>query len=166
MKLQVEIFTSCYPSIFTIHFCAIDIPVKNDMYGMDFSHFCESSFQDDISIQSWNTTSYDSNYVMNDFLWRLDGCVKRHAPTKKLNKKEVKRKLNPWMTNQIMKLIKIRDYLREKTESQIILWLNLHIKELEIRSAEKLKSRKISFIQNILNHTAITSRRPGKEFVR
>ena len=86
-------------------------------------------------------------------------------PLPTLNKKEVKRKLNPWMTNQIMKLIKIRDYLREETESQIILWLNLHIKELEIRSAEKL-SRKTSFIQNILNHTAITLRRHGKEFVR
>ena len=96
---------------------AIDIR-KIDMYGMDFSHFSETSFQDDISIQSWNTTSNDSNYLMNDFLWRLDGCVKRHAPTKKLNKKEVKRKLNPWMTKQIMKLIKIRDRLFERKKRE------------------------------------------------
>ena len=55
---------------------------------------------------------------MKDFLWRLDGCVDRHAPTKKLNPKEIKRKLNPWMTNKIMKLIKIRDRLFERKKKE------------------------------------------------
>ena len=55
---------------------------------------------------------------MKDFLWRLDGCVDRHAPTKKLNPKEVKRRLNPWMTDKIMKLIRTRDRLFERKKKE------------------------------------------------
>ena len=88
------------------------------MFGKDFSKFSESSFKDDVSIQSWNTTSNDANHLVSDFLWRLDGCVNRHVPTKKLNEKEVKRRLNPWMTNDIMKLIKVRDRLFERKKRE------------------------------------------------
>ena len=95
----------------------IDIK-KFVMYGKDYSKFNDASFIDDVSIQGWNTTSDDADELMNDFLWRLDGCVHRHAPTKKLNRKEVQRKLNPWMTNEIMKLIKIRDRLFERKKRQ------------------------------------------------
>ncbi len=88
------------------------------MYGNDFSNFSESSFQDDVSIQKWNNTSNDCNELTGDFLWRLDGCVTRHAPLKKLNRKEIKRKLNPWISKEILKLLKIRDRLfkRKKRE--------------------------------------------------
>ena len=91
---------------------------KINMYGRNFKQFSESSFQDDVSIQRWNLSSNDPNHLMKDFLWRLDGCVDRHAPTKKLNPKEVKRRLNPWMTNKIMKLIRIRDRLFERKKKE------------------------------------------------
>ena len=82
------------------------IDVKNVViFGNDYSEFSEQSFCDDVSIQNWNTTSNDANALANDLRWRLDGCVERHAPLKKLPDKEVKRRLNPWMTNKILKIM-------------------------------------------------------------
>ena len=91
------------------------IKIKNiTMYDNDYSNFSEASFCDDVSIRKWNLISNDANLLAHDLNWRLDGCVQRHAPLKKLNKKEVKRRLNPWMTSKIMKLIGIRDRLFER----------------------------------------------------
>ena len=55
---------------------------------------------------------------MNDFLWRLNGCAERHAPTKKLKPKEVKLKLKPWITTDIQKMMKIRDNLFKRRKRQ------------------------------------------------
>ena len=51
-------------------------------------------------------------------VWRLDGCVERHAPTKRLSPKEVKFKLKPWITPEIQKLIRIRDRLFARKKRQ------------------------------------------------
>ena len=40
---------------------------------------------------AWNANnSNDTNSKFNDFLWRVEGCVDRHAPLKRLNKKQQK----------------------------------------------------------------------------
>ena len=88
------------------------------MFGRDYSKFKDSSFRDDVSIQAWGVVSSDSNVLTADFLWRLDGCVERHAPIKKLNKKQIKRRLNPWMTTEIIKLIGLRDRLFERKKRE------------------------------------------------
>ncbi len=95
----------------------IDIK-KIDMYGRDYSGFFPEKFRDDVFIQNWNHDSNDPNILMSDFIWRLGGSADRHAPVKKLNRREIKLKLNPWMTPELMKLIKIRDRLfaRKKRE--------------------------------------------------
>ena len=47
----------------------------------------------------------------NDFFWRLEDCVNRLAPIKKLKSKEIKLKNNPWINDGIMKMINIRDMI-------------------------------------------------------
>ncbi len=100
----------------------IDIK-KINMIGRDYSKFCADLYRDDVSIQNWNLESNDANFLMGDFIWRFTGCADRHAPVKKLNRKEIKLKLNPWMTTDILKLICIRDRLfsRKKREPDNIL---------------------------------------------
>ena len=90
------------------------------MFGRNYSKFSEEHFRDDVSIQRWRQDSNDANILMSDFVWRLDGCVERHAPVKKLSPPEVKLRLNPWMTPEILKLIRIRDRLfaRKKREPE------------------------------------------------
>ena len=88
------------------------------MYGRDYSKFSEEKFREDVSIQTWCHNTEDPNLLMSDFIWRLDGCAERHAPTKKLSPKEVKLKLKPWITPDIAKLIKIRDKLFSRKKRQ------------------------------------------------
>ena len=45
----------------------------------------------------------------NDFIWRIEDCVERHVPIKKINKKQSKRSTKPWINNEIIKMIGHRD---------------------------------------------------------
>ena len=53
----------------------------------DFSDF--RFFRDDVSIQNFNNHYKDVNEKFNDFYFKLEGCVERHAPLKKLTPKEI-----------------------------------------------------------------------------
>ena len=78
------------------------------VYKRDFSKYDETSFLEDLSIQNWNQyNNIDEKY--KDFLNKVEACVERHAPLKKLNKKELKRKSKPWITPIILNKIKHRN---------------------------------------------------------
>ena len=78
----------------------------------DYSNFNKNSFIDDVSIQNWNSPNFtNTNEKFNDFLWRLEGCVDRHAPLKKLNKKQLSNRSKPWINDNILKLMRHRDKL-------------------------------------------------------
>ena len=40
-------------------------------------------------------------YLFNDFFWRLQECVDRHALIKKLTGREIKLKVKPWNMNYL-----------------------------------------------------------------
>ena len=77
------------------------------MYVRNYSKFSNESFRGDVSIQKWDNK--DVNDQFNDFLARLDGCVDWHAPIKELNQREKKLMNKPWITKEIIKLIKKRN---------------------------------------------------------
>ena len=80
------------------------------MYKRDYSSFVENDFIDDISIQNWDVcNNNDTNLKFNDFLWRVEGCIDRNAPLKRLNNKQQKM-LNPWI-NKNIKMISHRERL-------------------------------------------------------
>ena len=82
------------------------------MYAYDYSNFDAESFKDDVSIQNWFTVcERDTNSKFNDFLWRLKSSVERHVPYKKLSRKQQQKATKPWITNEILKLIKLKDKL-------------------------------------------------------
>ena len=57
-----------------------------------------------MSVQTWNPNKLqDTNEIFNDFLWRLEGCVDRHAPITKLNKKHINKTCKPWISKMILK---------------------------------------------------------------
>ena len=100
----------------------IDIK-KVKIIGRNLKGFSEDLYCDDVSIQNWNLESQEANFLMADFIWKLTGTADRHVPIKQLSPKEVKMRINPWMTPQILKLIRIRDRLfaRKKKEPDNIL---------------------------------------------
>ena len=58
------------------------------------------------------------NELFIDFHSKLEGCVDRHAPIKKLSPKEIKLKNKPWISTEITKLIKVRNtnFARKKRQ--------------------------------------------------
>ena len=88
------------------------------MYKRDYRNFSEDSFRDDVSIQNFDTKCNDVNDQFNDFYFKLEGCVDRHAPLKKLTTKEIKLEHKPWINNEITKMIRIRDKLHRRKKRQ------------------------------------------------
>ena len=99
---------------------------KINMYRRDYSKFTTESFRDDVSIQNWNYSNnvHDS---FKDFYTKLEGCVDRHAPLKKLTPKDIKTINKPWVNPDILKMIKIRNkvFARKKRQPN-----NLNCKRL------------------------------------
>ena len=84
------------------HFCQFasvkreEIDIKNiSIYTRDYSKFSSNDCIDDVSIQTWEYDLDNPSDLFNDFYWRLEGCVDRHAPIKKLKPKEIKMKAKP-----------------------------------------------------------------------
>ena len=97
------------------------IDIKNiKMYARNYSNFSSKDFHDDVSIQKWNYELNDSTELFSDFFWRLEGSVDRYAPIKKLNFRDIKRNVKPWITDELSKMIKIKNKLFEKKKRQPI----------------------------------------------
>ena len=91
---------------------------KVKCYKRNCRNFSEDSFIANITIQKWYNDFKNVNDCYNDidFIFRLEGCVNRHAPIKKLNQKEQKSNQKPWITNEILKKIKPRNKLFAQRE--------------------------------------------------
>ena len=91
---------------------------KMTMYKRNYSTFSEDNFRDDVSIQNFDNNLVDVNDQFKDFYLRLEGCVERHAPLKKLTPKEVKFKYKPWITADVNKMIKLKNKLFQRKKRQ------------------------------------------------
>ena len=95
------------------------LDIKNiTIFDRDYSKFSAIDFCDDVSIQNWNYNLDNSTDLMKDFIWKLNGCVDRHVPIKKLNAKETKLKHKPWIKTELIKMIKIKNKLFERKKRQ------------------------------------------------
>ena len=90
----------------------------NTIYKRDYTNFSDKSFRDDVSIQSFKKEFENVNDQFVDFFFKLDGCVNRHAPLKKLTNKEFKLKQKPWISSQILKMISIKNKLFNRRKRQ------------------------------------------------
>ena len=88
------------------------------MYGRDWSKYDVEKFRDEISNHEWQYDSDDPNVLMSGFYAKLGGSSDKHVNVKKLSPREIKLKLNPWITPEIRKMLNIRDRLfaRKKRE--------------------------------------------------
>ena len=123
------------------------IDYKSHVFIRDYSKFSSESFRDDISIQNWNNRFDNINDQFNDFYWRLDECVNRHAPMKKLSPGEIKLKSKPWITDNIKKMIKFRNKLfaRKKRQPNNTSIVELFNKFRNKINREIIKSKKSYF---------------------
>ena len=75
-------------------------------------------FIDDIKNINWDhdilPCSYDPNAIFDSFHSKLSEVIDKHAPIKKLTKKEIKFSLKPWITPGIKKSIEMKNTLFKK----------------------------------------------------
>ena len=107
------------------HFCQFasvkseNIEIKKiKMYSRNYSKFSSKDFHDGVAIQNWNYELDNPTDLFNDFFWRLECCVERHAPITKLNYREIKLKVKPWITPKLSKMIKIKNKMFERKKRQ------------------------------------------------
>ena len=91
---------------------------KINMYRRDYSKYSTESFRDDVSIQNWNYSLNNVHESFKDFYLKLDGCVERHAPLKKLTPKDIRSINKPWLSHEILKMIKIRNKVFARVKRQ------------------------------------------------
>ena len=89
-----------------------------NLYRRDYSNFSEDSFRDDVSIQVFNNNLENINDQFKDFYNKLERCLDRHAPIKKLSHKEIKLVHKPWISKELNKMIHIKNKLFYRTKRQ------------------------------------------------
>ena len=80
----------------------------------DFTDFNEIKFINDFGMTYWSFLSYnnyDTNRKCDIFYDTVSSCVNKYIHRRKLSKKEVSFSSKPWITNDIRKMMKIRDKL-------------------------------------------------------
>ena len=58
-----------------------------NIYARDYSKFTTENFKDDVSLQNFANKFDSAHDQFNDFFWKPEGCVDRHAPIKNLTGK-------------------------------------------------------------------------------
>ena len=124
-NIEDEIFNGNILITFSEHFSQftsvsrekIDLK-KLNILQRDYSSFSSESFRNDVSIQNWNYSSNNVDDSFRDFYHKLEGCVNRHAPMKKLTPREIKIKNKPWLNEEIAKLIKLRNKAHARKKRQ------------------------------------------------
>ena len=95
----------------------------HNMYTYDMKNFDEEKFMEDVGLIEWTLKKLieriqDPNIALDDIQDKVNILILKHLPKRKMTPKEIKRKLNPWITNEIIKQINKRNkthgkFLRE-----------------------------------------------------
>ena len=92
-----------------------------------------------------HSLSHEIDHPLNTL--KLEAPVNRHAPLKKLSPREIKIKSKPWLSSEILKMIKIRNYLLGKKDKPTMKTVNVYIPYSETELIERLKNLR----NNMLN---------------
>ena len=110
-------FSDHFSQFISVHRLKFDFK-SISIYKRDYSKFSDKSFREDVSIQNFDNEFTNINDQFNDFYFKIEGCVNRHAPYKKLTPKEVKLNGKPWISNELIKMINIKNKLFYRKKRQ------------------------------------------------
>ena len=110
-------FSDHYSQFISVQNLIIDLK-SITIYKRDYSNFSEKSFRDDVSIQNFHNDLENIDDQFQDFYFKLEGCVDRHAPLKKITPKEIKLNQKPWISKELNKMIKTKNKLFKRKKRQ------------------------------------------------
>ena len=123
----------------------------------DYSKFDEEGFLADFSnlnFEYLNANPTDVNAKFNRFLANLNEIVSKHAPLKKLTKRDLKLRNKPWINSRIQKMMRLRDSLLKKLRKKPDATKSLLYKKFRNRVPIELKKSKASYFHNYFNENS------------
>ena len=86
---------------------------KNPKYVRNFKQFDKVKFEEELKIIDWNTilaiNQNDVNLSLDNFIRIIECLLDKHAPFVKVSNKQLKNKSKPWLTNEILNSIKVKN---------------------------------------------------------
>ena len=123
-----------------------------------FKNFDKEEFRRDVSNTSWENVITDDenvNTALDKFINELEKVIDKHAPFKKLNKKQMSALQKPWVTKGIIKAINIKNNIHKKIikANNPTLKNNLHNQFKKYRNiiSNLLKKSKQNYYINFFN---------------
>ena len=90
-------------------------PKRHNLYKRDLKNFSKEELAADVININWpevlSPEKMDTNHSFDKFDKQITEIIDRHAPLKKISKKDFKMQAKPWITPGIIKSIKRRDKL-------------------------------------------------------
>ena len=114
----------------------------------DFSKFDEQKFVDSFAGNNLDflaVRELSLNQKFDLFYQNLSSHVEHHAPSKKMNKRDLKLHEKPWITSKIQKLIKHRDKLLHKLNHKFTYDTEYLYKKFRNRVVSEIRSSKINY---------------------
>ena len=132
------------------------LPKRHNIYRRNFKNFDHDNFDKELSNINWTYTHLantpDVDESLNHFLSDVDILLDKYAPIRKVSNKEYKQKAKPWITTQIIKLIKIRDKIFQnfikETTPQKKEYLHRQHKIAKNRINNQIRNSKKAFYDN------------------
>ena len=91
---------------------------KINLFKRDFSNFNDDEFKKAVNELNWvnivKLDLKDANISLNNFYKNLTFLLDEFAPYKKVSKKEYRLNFKPWITTEILNLMKQRDKLLKR----------------------------------------------------
>ena len=103
-----------------------------------------------LNFEYLNENINDVNAKFNRFLDNLNDIVKKHAPLKKLTKKELKLRNKPWINGRIQKMMRLRDKALKKLRKKPDEATKFLHKQFRNRITIELKVKRIIFIITLM----------------
>ena len=100
---------------------------KQHLFTRDYKNFDKNGFMCELQQIQWPTIlklhTNDPNVGFTSLQKSIDQLLEKYLPVRKMTKKEVKRKEKPWITNEILSLIRQREkfhkkFIKEKDQSK------------------------------------------------
>ena len=121
------------------------------LFQHDYSKFSEQAFVNSFNKLSWddiNDVNLNINNKFDKFYEKVHHTVIEHVPLKKVNKKQLKLRLKPWVNSHIQKLIKHREKLLRKLRKSHSAATDELYKKFRNRVVAENRKSKIQYYEN------------------
>ncbi len=136
-------------------------PKRHVLYKRDLKNFNKEELVADVININWPEVLYpgkmDPNYSFDMFDKQITDIINKHAPLKKLNKKDFKLQAKPWITPGIIKSIRRRDKLLRlyiKTEGNRKEEIHIEYKIIRNKIIDLIRKSKKNHFKNLFIENA------------